>query len=170
MKPVQHYEVHEGLFAGEYPGSFASEIAVWRLEELAGKGVRSFIDLTTPADRLDPYEPEFANPVFPAGELRRFSHEIPDMGIPASPKVMRAILDRIRQELAGGRACYVHCMAGIGRTGTVVGCWLREQGLSDREALEEVQRRYFHGMEKSAWHPTSPQTAAQTRYVRDWLV
>lgn len=166
MKKVQHYLVQEGLFAGEYPGSFAKEITADRLEELIAKGVRSFIDLTTPVDRLDPYEPAFAE--FETLELRRFAHEIPDMIIPSSPAVMRGILDRIRTELEAGRDCYVHCWGGIGRTGTVIGCWLRENGLSDREALDEVQPRYFQGMEKSSRHPKSPQTPEQHRYVRNW--
>ena len=166
MKKVQHYQVQEGLFAGEYPGSFAAEITADRLEELIAKGVRTFIDLTTPVDRLEPYEPAFAE--FKDADLRRFAHEIPDMSIPSAPAVMRGILDRIRSELEADRICYVNCWGGIGRTGTVIGCWLKEQGLSDREALDEVQRRYFQGMEKSSWHPKSPQTPAQHRYVRDW--
>ena len=51
----------------------------------------------------------------------------------------------------------------------MIGCWLRERGLSGDEALEEVQKRYFTGMEKSAIHPMSPQTPQQANYVKDWL-
>jgi protein-tyrosine phosphatase len=166
VKKVQHYQVQEGLLAGEYPGSFAAEITADRLEELVAKGVRTFIDLTTPVDRLEPYETAFAN--FEDLDLRRFSHEIPDMNIPTSPAVMRGILDRIRSEMADGRDCYVHCWGGIGRTGTVIGCWLKESGMDSLSALDEVQRRYFAGMEKSVIHPRSPQTPVQVRYVRDW--
>ena len=166
MKKVQHYQVQEGLFAGEYPGSFAAEITAVRLEELVAKGVRTFIDLTTPVDRLEPYEPVFAE--FKETDLRRFAHKIPDMSIPSAPPVMRGILDRIRSELEAGRSCYVHCWGGIGRTGTVIGCWLKESGMDSLAALDEVQRRYFTGMEKSAIHPRSPQTPVQVRYVRNW--
>ena len=166
MKKVQHYQVQEGLFAGEYPGSFAAEITADRLEQLIAKGVGSFIDLTTPVDRLEPYEPAF--PQFKDSDLRRFAHEIPDMSIPSTPAVMRGILDRIRSELEAGRTCYVHCWGGIGRTGTVIGCWLKESGMDSRAALDEVQQRYFTGMEKSAIHPNSPQTPVQVRYVRNW--
>ena len=40
---------------------------------------------------------------------------------------------------------YLHCQAGIGRTGTVVGCYLVRHGLSGRAALShlnELRRRF----------------------------
>jgi hypothetical protein len=162
---VQHYQVHDGLFAGEYPGSFAPELAEQRLRLLAGKGVRTFIDLTTPVDGLDPYEPLLGGI---AGGLVRHAHGIPDMSVPRTPAVMRAILDLLRTELEAGRPCYVHCWGGIGRTGTVVGCWLKEQGMDAGAALAEVQRLYAAGMPKVVRHPRSPQTPAQVRYVKEW--
>ena len=169
VKPVQHYQVDALLYAGEYPGSFAPELAVTRLRELLDKGVRTFIDLTSPADLLDPYEGAFST-LDPSAELglRRYSHPIPDLGIPTSPEAMRAILGLLRDETSAGRVCYIHCWAGIGRTGTVIGCWLREKGLDAKTALDEVQRRYFTSMEKSALYPRSPQTPAQTQYIKDW--
>src|SRR5688572_21286717 len=110
---VQHYQVHDGLFAGEYPGSLAPEVTEDRLKFLLEKGVQTFIDLTTSHDRLDPYEPVLRE----LGEgLTRHSHEIPDLGVPTSPEVMRGILDLLRAELDAGRTCYVHCWGGIGRT------------------------------------------------------
>ncbi|MCW1922581.1 hypothetical protein OKA05_08445 [Luteolibacter arcticus] len=162
---VQHYQVHDGLFAGEYPGSLAPEVTEDRLKFLIGKGVQTFIDLTTSHDRLDPYEPVLRE----LGEgLTRHSHEIPDLGVPTSPEVMRGILDLLRAELDAGRVCYVHCWGGIGRTGTVIGCWLKESGMDAAAALDEVQRRYAAGMPKAIHHPRSPQTPQQIRYVEEW--
>jgi len=162
---VQHYQVHERLFAGEYPGSLAPEVTEDRLKLLLAKGVQTFIDLTTSHDGLDPYEPVLRE----LGEgLTRYSHEIPDLGVPTSPEVMRGILNRLRSELEAGRTCYVHCWGGVGRTGTVIGCWLKESGLDAKAALDEVQRRYAAGMEKVARHPRSPQTPEQIRYVKEW--
>jgi len=60
---------------------------------------------------------------------------------------------------------YVHCWGGIGRTGTVAGCWLIEQGHSCDEAFARI---------KELRAPTpdgqieSPQTAAQRAFVRGW--
>ena len=39
------------------------------------------------------------------------------------------ILARIRAEIAAGRVVYVHCWGGKGRTSTVVGCLLIDDGL-----------------------------------------
>src|SRR5690606_6247393 len=137
---VSHYPVRPGLFAGEYPGHPSPNVAETRLRELAAKGVRTFVDLTSPADGLMPYEPLF--PEVGEGDLRRHSFAIPDMDIPGDPGLMKAALELIRAEIEAGRTCYVHCWGGIGRTGTVVGCWLREEGLDGEAALTEVQRLY----------------------------
>jgi len=162
---VQHYQVHDRLFAGEYPGSLAPEVTEDRLKFLLEKGVQTFIDLTSPHDHLDPYEPVMLEL---DEALTRYSHEIPDLGVPKTPAVMRGILDRLRSERDAGRACYGHCWGGIGRTGTVIGCWLKESGMDAAAALDEVQRRYAAGMEQVVRHPYSPQTPEQVRYVKDW--
>jgi hypothetical protein len=169
MKP-QYYPVEEGvLYAGEYPGSWQPEVAGVRLRYLIGAGVRTFVDLTAPADGLEPY----ARLLAPLGDeagvsLRHVSLPIADMGVPASRAVTLAILAAIRDSIAEAPAVYVHCWGGIGRTGTVVGCWLRECGLDPVAALHRVQHLYATHMAKVCQHPESPQTPAQKRYVESW--
>jgi protein-tyrosine phosphatase len=57
---------------------------------------------------------------------------------------------------------------GIGRTGTVVGCWLAEQGVAQgEEAIEKIAEL------RATWDdPTiyrdSPETETQRNIVRSW--
>jgi hypothetical protein len=53
---------------------------------------------------------------------------------------MRMILDLIDSELTDGGAVYLHCYGGIGRTGTVVGCWLVRHGTPPEDAIEAIGR------------------------------
>ena len=56
-------------------------------------------------------------------------HRFPvtDLNVPTADG-MRAILDCIDAAIDAGAPVYVHCWGGIGRTGTVVCCWLVERG------------------------------------------
>src|SRR5215470_6484696 len=67
--------------------------------------------------------------------------------------------------LEEGWTVYVHCWGGIGRTGTVLGCYLVEHEVSVAEALAEIQRR--RRGTKDGWKK-SPQTQAQLDFVKRW--
>ena len=166
----QHYPVEEGkIYAGEYPGAKSSEYAEARLKHLIGKGIRTFVDLTASADGMVPYDDLLAKLGQETGfSLSRISMSIRDMSVPQSAAAMRAIMDAIRSSIEDSPAVYIHCWGGIGRTGTVVGCWLRECGHEAEAALEQVQDLYSRHMEKVLKNPESPQTREQRSYVRDW--
>ena len=92
--------------------------------------------------------------------LERFP--IPDRSVP-SPEQMTLILQTIHDEVDAGGVVYVHCLGGIGRTGTVVGCYLVEQGRPD--PLEHLQT--LTASEKEYFWPT-PQTEEQSNFVLNW--
>src|SRR5436190_220075 len=71
----------------------------------------------------------------------------------------RASLDTIDAELGTGGVVYVHCWAGCGRTGVVVGCWLVRHGAEPKEALERIARIRGLGC---------PQTLEQRLAVLGW--
>ncbi len=77
---------------------------------------------------------------------------------------MRQILFALRGALAAGRCVYVHCRMGIGRTGTVLGCLLVEQGLSGEAALDELNRAWQQCARAERW-ATIPETREQSQFV-----
>ena len=89
------------------------------------------------------------------------------MDVPHTPADMTAILDAIDAALDGGKAVYVHCWGGVGRTGTVVGCWLVRHGSTASDALVQVAEGW-QGMEKFTPERESPETSGQREYVRNW--
>ena len=165
------YWVVPGRFAaGEYPGAKNRAEAAGRLRTLLGAGIDHFVDLT---ERNEPLE-SYAG--LAAQEANRLDtkvvharHPIVDMRVPRSPHETAGILDAIDKALDDGRNVYVHCWGGVGRTGTVVGCWLVRHGMTGDEALAQIVE-WWRGMEKQKRriHPRSPQTRDQRAYVRYW--
>jgi atypical dual specificity phosphatase len=146
------------VLAGEHPGARGDKATLDQtLRALQTSGVGCFIDLTTPTDPVPPYLPLAA---------RRLAFPIEDFGVP-SVTTLRAALDAIDNALAAGEGVYLHCRAGIGRTGTVAACWLIEQGLDADEALATLQRK-FQVTGQSHSGRITPETAAQRAFVAAW--
>ncbi len=148
------------VLAGEHPAGGDPQLAPQRLESLLAAGIRCFIDLTTPE--------EFASYAaqLPA-DARYFRKSIPDHGTPGSAADMGAILDQVRSALRDGQAVYLHCRAGIGRTGMAAGCLLTELGRTGEEAIEELNHLWQQSARSRQW-PSVPETDQQTAYVRTW--
>lgn len=148
------------LLAGEHPGGSTQSSTGTRLRRLLEAGVNSFVDLTGP-DEVAPYDRQL-----PVG-VHYLRSAITDHGVPDEPLRMAALLDYLAEALRAGRVIYLHCRAGIGRTGTVAGCLLVEQGRSGDAALAELNRLWQRS-ERSALWPWIPETPEQTEYVRGW--
>lgn len=160
------YWVRPGeLLAGEYPGNPRSDRTKARLEAFIRAGIRTFIDLTEPADGLEPYEPLLDTLARDAQvALRYYRYGIRDGNIPPAA-LMSRILERIRAEIVNGRPAYVHCWGGIGRTGTVIGCWLIEQGQTPAEALRHIETLRAHVPDS---FKSSPENPKQCQFVHEW--
>ena len=156
------------LLAGAYPGHVDPALASARLGLLLELGVDWFIDLTWPGE-LPAYDvllpSAYARGLRPPVAYSR--RPIRDHGLPAAPAQMLEILDEIDAALAGGHRLYVHCRAGIGRTGTVIGCLLARRGGDGRRALVELDRMWCAAGRDRDW-PRTPETEPQLEYVRDW--
>ena len=152
------YWVQPGqLLAGEYPGSPEDEEMAERLARLVAAGIDAFFDLTEAGER------EEYSGALPAGiEYQRLPIE--DHGLPQSADHMAEIVAALGRALTAGRKCYVHCRAGIGRTGMVVACHLVSGGRSPEDALAELNRLWKQCARSAEWRRV-PETEEQRDFV-----
>ncbi len=171
--PNSYWVVPGSLAAGEYPGDLDHSKATGKLSGLVDAGVNCFIDLTEEGEhsnlgRLRPYVDMAEEIASTRGRTVEWArHPIQDATVPRTPEQMSAILDAIDAKLAEGKTVYVHCWGGVGRTGTVVGCWLVRHGRTGREALDEIASQW-QGIEKIVRQPRSPGQRDQRDYVLGW--
>jgi hypothetical protein len=158
--PNSYWVVPGRLLGGEYPCGDTDAATTERLRALLDAGVDCFVNLTRPGE-LPNY-----SPVLPEGTWY-FHLPIQDHGLPVDQAYMRQILFALGGALAAGRCIYVHCRMGIGRTGTVLGCQLVEQGMTGEAALDALNRAWQQCARASRW-PSIPETAAQRRFVSAW--
>jgi ADP-ribosyl-[dinitrogen reductase] hydrolase len=158
--PNSYWVLPGQLLAGEHPGVQGPEALGARLQRLLNAGVSCFIDLTEPGE-LGAYDQ-----ILPV-EVDYFRKSIRDHDIPTHPAQMAQILACLNDALRAGRMVYLHCRAGIGRTGTVAGCLLAERGGAGEPALAQLNLLWQQSARSAQWK-TVPQTPEQTEYVRTW--
>ncbi len=161
------YTVSPGKFyAGPIPSSpEPSEISKVLEHPIKNWGVRCFINLMEANETNQLGQPfnsyiEAAKAINAEVEMQRLA--IRDFTAP-TPEFMKKILDVIDAEIANDRPVYVHCWGGLGRTGAVVGCWLRRHG--EEDPLKKLQELRV-GASNS--HRASPQSQDQYSLVRNW--
>ena len=165
-----YWAVPGRILAGCCPGTIDPGTIRDQLSGLVDTGVTLVVNLMEVSEVelfqtfFETYEsilPDLAKARGRVTRMVRFS--IPDRCIPTTEQ-MTSILACVRQEVNEGGLVYVHCLGGIGRTGTVIGCYFVEQGhpkpLEQLQALTASEGAYF-------W-PT-PQTEEQRNFVVNWL-
>ena len=162
------YWVSPDFLAGEYPGSRHEAEARQKLQALLGAGINFFLDLTEEVERnvsLKPYKQLLDEEAAKLGkkvEYRRIP--IRDVDV-ATPEIMVEILDTIDAAIAAGKKVYIHCWGGIGRTGTVVGCYMVRHGMTGEAAIRKIAE--LRKGTPDEWK-TAPQTQAQRNMIINW--
>jgi len=139
------------LIAGRHPCAWGPENAPSEVRGLLAQGVTLFLELTQEGE-LEPYAELVPSPA------RHVRIPIRDFSVPTPDRLVSA-LDEIDSELAAGGLVYVHCWAGCGRTGVVVGSWLVRHGASPSAALAKIAEARGLGC---------PQTLEQRLMVLGW--
>jgi protein tyrosine phosphatase (PTP) superfamily phosphohydrolase (DUF442 family) len=147
------YRVQDGLLGGRNPLT-AEDVAA-----LQAEGVGTIVDLREDEEwrSADRYGREAVAAAEWCG-IERVSVPIRDLG-PPSPDNLDRVSSILDDRLPGGHV-FVHCRAGIERTGAVIAAWLsRKERISPSEA---VLRMRANG---AGVHPLP----AQMKAVSDWL-
>jgi atypical dual specificity phosphatase len=137
--------VVEGEIGGmARPPYRAAELWQW----LADQNVRLVVSLTS--------EPPDPNDMAAAG-IDMLHVPIRDF-TPPTPADIEQFIDTARFYRHENKAIVVHCGAGIGRTGTMIACYLVDKGLSPDEAIRTVR----------STRPGSIETRDQEQAIRDF--
>jgi hypothetical protein len=170
----QAYWVRPGkMMAGCYPGLEDRAQAQRQLEGLVDCGIRHVINLMESGERnrfgrlFVPYEDLMQSIAISAQCSITFKRiPIKDGSVP-SRMVIGHILDNIDAGIAAGRPVYVHCLGGLGRTGTVVGCYLARHGVANgRNAIKMIRDLRQNTL---THHLRSPETNQQVDLVESWV-
>lgn len=154
-----YWVIPEKLLAGEYPRNRDEESSETKINALLQVGITVFIDLTEENEGLYPYSHLI-------GLAAHHRFPVKDLSLPDSPEAMVEILNTIDHCLSQGSMVYVHCWGGVGRTGTVIGCWLARHNVGGKPALERLHELWKQ-CPKSQFRQT-PETAEQEQCILRW--
>ena len=168
-----YWVVQDKLLAGAYPGQPDPTQHRKRLQALYDAGMRTFINLQEenetnhagqPFVRYDDVLHNVAAKQDDAIAHLRFP--IHDGGTTSVDR-MRSILDAIDLSLTANRAVYVHCYGGMGRTGTVICCWLLRHGYVDHTNVFKVLAKLREADQERASRKV-PENSDQDAFVSTW--
>ena len=189
INPFSYWVIEGKVAAGEYPGNqfslnimttvativhsvralflrkgcFINSSSI-KIGDLLDNGIRTFVDLTEDGER--PYYRSVLHREKRKRSLdcRYFRFPIKDKNVP-SKEQMTELAELVRTEVELGYPVYIHCFRGLGRTGVVVGCLVRQFGIYDGNPIDFITESRI-GM--AGDFRGSPETNDQISFVINW--
>lgn len=75
-----------------------------------------------------------------SAELEDLHYGSPPVNSQTQEELIREAAEVVKKEMYAGKGVIVHCMGGIGRTGTVLGCVLVDLGFRAEEVINYLDR------------------------------
>ncbi len=168
-----YWVLENQLLAGAYPGHPDSQAHSQKIASLWNAGMRTFINLVEEHEKNQAGQPfvRYDDMLRELATRRgdRIAHlrfPIPDQKITSVDR-MRSILDAIDLSLGNKIPVYVHCFGGMGRTGTVICCWLLRHGHATKnDVLGLLTTLRQADLERASW--SAPENGMQRQFVLDW--
>ena len=162
-----YWVVPKLLLPGAYPGDPDPDEHYVKVQSLVGAGIQTFVNLMEEHDHTGkPFVPYQVLAATLCPEVACVRYPIQELSAPTAAN-MTAILDVIDESLNTGKPVYVHCWGGVGRTGTVVGCWLLRYGLAEPSNVLDVLMR-LRQQDQERRNRMSPKSGEQQKFVRQW--
>ncbi len=160
------------LLAGEIPSSKTESKKIEKINSLLDCNIDVIINLMEEVEKnfsdevLEDYSKTLFKEAYKKNKkIEMLRYAIKDLNIPTE-NFMIEILDKIDQQIALGKKVYVHCWGGVGRTGTVIGCYLIRHGFAEPEKVIDTIN-YLKRTTNIA-HRSSPETEEQCQFVLNW--
>lgn len=129
----------------------ANEELLREIDELHDKGIAALVSLT---------EAPIAHDRLEEAGIRCIHLPVPDMTAP-TPSQIDEFIAFAKENMEEGRSIVLHCLAGSGRTGTMIACYLVTKGRSAEDAIAEV-RRYRPSAIETHWQEDAVYQFAET--------
>lgn len=162
------------LLAGEIPSAKDEKVRKNKVQNLVNMGFDTIVNLMEPNEMTFSGEllvnyttdlQDYAKSIEKKVSVHNFP--IKDLSI-TTPDIMKQIITCIFNDIEAGKKVYVHCWGGVGRTGTVIGCFLLEQKMATTENVMETIA--YLKRTTSIADRRSPETDEQMDFILNWPV
>ena len=152
------------MYGGEHLGDWGDGGPNDKIEELLDLGITNSICLIQDHE-LSLYANYNENALQINPNFKFIHYPIVDMSVPTKA-LMVEILDKMEEIIAVNEKIYVHCLGGHGRTGTVIGCWLKRHGFKQGDIYRKLA--VWRKDTRFGTSMSSPQRAEQFAMINNW--